>query len=177
LVTVTSTTRCRDGGAEVPLDPAREPGVAQSEVAELDAVAVVEELPAGGLVDQRPEATAQLQQNGRAEVAVLEDRDPGLLGPECPPVVVLQQVGQHAADVPVAEVARQLLVQHGVVDVAVQVPEQPQRRKRVGGPAARHGEDDRADVEDRHVSSACRPTAAKSSRRGLTSCKGYTRRV
>ena len=135
--------QCRmPGGAEVPLDAAREPGVPQPEVGELEPVVVVEQLSTASLVPQRPEPAAEVQQHHGQEMVVLEGRDPGLLGHQVAGVVVLEQVGQHAGHGSVADVPCHLRVQPGAVDVVVQLPEKTQRRKRVQASSPRRGQDD-----------------------------------
>jgi hypothetical protein len=118
-------------GPQVPLDAAREPGIPQPEISELYPVVAVQKLSTANLVLKRPESAAKVQKNNGEQVVILQGRHPGLQGRELAPVVILQQVWQHAAHVSVTDVARHLRVQPGAIDVAVQLPEEAQRRKRI----------------------------------------------
>ena len=129
-------------GSQVPLDPAREPGISQPEIAELYPVVVVKKLSTANLVLKRPEPATIVQKNNGEEMVILKGRNGGLLWHELACVVILQQVGQHAGHGSVADVARHLRVQPGAVDIAVQVPKQAQRRKRIQAPAPRRRQDD-----------------------------------
>ena len=139
-------------GSQVPLDSAREPGISQPEIAELYPVVVVEKLSTADLVLQRPEPATKVEKNNGEQMVILEGRHPGLLWHELAGVVILQQVRQHAVHVSVTDVARHLRVQPGAIDVVVQIPEKAQRRKRIYAPPPWRGQDDRADIEDRHFS-------------------------
>ena len=62
------------GAAEVPLDAAGEPGVAQGKVGRLEHRVAVEQFLAARLVDERVEAAAEARQDGGLEVVVLQNQ-------------------------------------------------------------------------------------------------------
>ena len=76
---------------------------------------------------------------------------------------------------PVADVAGHLLVQPRAIDVVVQVAEKAHRGKRVQGPLARHGHDDRSDVEDGHPQAGPRSPGRRRRRGRSPRASGATR--
>src|SRR5215218_7880189 len=139
-------------GCQIPLERGREAGIPQPEIAELYPVAVVEQLSTANLVPERPEPATKIEQHDGEQIVILQGRHPGLPWRELAGVVILQQLRQDAADVSVTDVAGHLRGQPGAIDIAVQIPEKAQRRKRIQAPPPWRRQDDRADIEDRHAS-------------------------
>ena len=100
---------------DVPLDPAREPRVAEGEVRGLEDRVAEEQLPAGRPMHERPQAAPGAEEERCAQHVVLEDcyvvRDVGSLAA----VLVLGRVGEDAADPSVPHTATHLLVGVAVV--------------------------------------------------------------
>ena len=76
-------------GADVPFDPAGEPGVPQREVGELDRRAGVHQMLLRILVEEFPQPAAQLGQEHRPQVLVLQHHAAQLALVQFPPVTRL----------------------------------------------------------------------------------------
>lgn len=99
------------GGAQVPLHPAGQPGVAQREVGRLQDRVAVQQFATGGPVHQRPQPSAERGQEGRGQRLVLE-HDGGQVALGARPVVVaLPGVGKQRVRGAVRQVASHLLVE------------------------------------------------------------------
>lgn len=95
--------------ADVPLDAAREPRIAQGEVRVLHRRVLVQQLDAAVEVAQRPDAPAELRQHTGAHVRVL-DHDGFERGRrELALVAVLHRVGEEVAHAAEAHAGRDLL--------------------------------------------------------------------
>ena len=99
--------------AEVPLDTAGEPRSPQREVGGLDDRVAEQQFAPGRLVDQRPQATAEAQQERRPQHVVLEDGDGQILLGPLAGVAVLHEVRERRRQMPVPD-ARE---HGGVVDL------------------------------------------------------------
>ncbi|CAM5347541.1 2-methoxy-6-polyprenyl-1,4-benzoquinol methylase, mitochondrial [Streptomyces griseus] len=91
------------GGADVPLDPAGEPGPVEGEGGGLEDRVAVEEFAAGGLVVQGVDPAAESGQHGDPQPPVLDDDGVDAGGGALTPVPVEQPGGQDGAQRPVAQ--------------------------------------------------------------------------
>lgn len=91
------------GGADVPLDPAGEPGTVEGEGGGLEDRVAVEQFAAGGFVVQGVDPAAESGQHGDAQPGVLDDDGVDVGGGALAPVTVEQPGGQDGAQRPVAQ--------------------------------------------------------------------------
>jgi hypothetical protein len=95
-------------GAQVPFNAACEPSVPQGKVCKLDNWVVKEEVATGIQIEQRPQPPTVLKKKCRSKAIVFEYGGRSLPFQKDPTVVVLQQVGQEASYVSVAEIASEI---------------------------------------------------------------------
>ena len=157
------------GGAEVPLDPAGEPGVGEREVGELQAPVGEHQIPVGHQVAQRPEPAPEARKHQRLQPTVGQPERGDVPRPQVAAVVVLQRVrqriGQPAVRDALAHVGWQVGRRRGIRK-PLQPGERRQRRFRAefGGEQPQRG---LAHHSRRHAfdpvsrAQAPRPAAAK----------------